>query len=119
MYNKKHLKKLSKSKYKNKNKDIFRLLVNKTNNNIYARIISNDNKIIIDVSTLSKDIKKILIEKNIKSNNKLASKIVGEFISKKAILKNIHNVYFDRSKFKYHGKIKCLAESSREYGLVF
>jgi large subunit ribosomal protein L18 len=47
------------------------------------------------------------------------SKIVGSYLAKKALEKNVKNVVFDRSGYKYHGRVKAVAEGAREGGLVF
>lgn len=91
-----------------------RLCVHKTNQHMYAQIISGDScKTLVCASTLESIIKK---ECACTSNKKSAS-IVGKFIAKRAVNKGIKNVSFDRSGFKYHGRIKALANSARENGL--
>ena len=94
----------------------FRLLVHRTNNNMYAQILSKDaSKVLVAASTLSKDIKE-----QIKSGgNKEAAALVGKLVATKALEKNISEVVFDRSGFLYHGRVKALAESARENGLKF
>ena len=52
-------------------------------------------------------------------NNKDAAKAVGEAIAKQAIDVGIRCVCFDRNRYKYHGRVKALAEACREGGLVF
>ena len=63
------------------------------------------------------------IEKDIKSGpktNKISvCKIVAEKLAKKAIEKNIKKIYFDRGKFKYHGRVKEFAETLRKNGMEF
>mgnify|MGYP005686691893 CR=1 FL=1 len=54
-----------------------------------------------------------------KVGNQESEKKVGEFVSKRAIEKGIKKVTFDRSGYKYHGRVKSLAESAREAGLEF
>ncbi len=94
-----------------------RLVVYKTPLHIYAQIISDliFSKVIVSASTLEK--KKYFLLKN--KGNKYASYIIGKIIAKRSLNKGISNVVFDRSGFKYHGRIKILAESAREHGLLF
>ena len=47
------------------------------------------------------------------------SNLIGEILAKRAKEKNIINVYFDRGEYKYHGRVKALADSAREVGLKF
>lgn len=94
----------------------YRLLVHRTNSNIYAQILDKETKnTIIAASTLSKDIKS-----NIKNGGNIAAAIlVGQLVAEKAKQKNIEDVVFDRSGFLYHGRIKALADSARQHGLKF
>lgn len=94
----------------------YRLLVHRTNNNIYAQILDKNTKnTIIAASTLSKDIKN-----NIKNGGNIsAAMLVGKLVAEKAHEKDIKDVVFDRSGFLYHGRIKALADSARQNGLNF
>ena len=93
--------------------DCPRLAVCRTNKNIIAQIIDDENgKTLVYVSTLDKDIKT-------KKANKEAAKEVGTLIAKRAIEKNIKNVVYDRGGYIYHGIVKELAEAAREAGLEF
>lgn len=97
---------------------IKRLSVFKSNNHIYAQILDESgNNVLAQVSTLSKAIISGL--KSNKGSNVEAAKLVGSEIARLAIEKGIKNVAFDRSGFKYHGRIKAVAELAREGGLVF
>lgn len=94
-----------------------RLSVYKSNSNIYAQII--DDKLgttLVSASTLDKDIIELLGKKvaNIK-----AAEIIGQSIGKKAIDKGLVNIVFDRGGYKYHGKVKALADAARSAGLKF
>ncbi|MDR1488335.1 MAG: 50S ribosomal protein L18 [Holosporales bacterium] len=94
----------------------YRLVVNRTNNHIYAQIIDkNGKKTILEASTLSKEGKAVV--KN--GGNKDAAVYVGKTIAEKAKAKDIKDVVFDRSGFLYHGRVKILADSARENGLNF
>lgn len=93
-----------------------RLLVHRTNNHIYAQILDKSGEnTIVHVSTLSKEVRDIV--KN--GGNKEAAICVGKIVAEKAKEKKISSVVFDRSGFLYHGRIKVLADSARENGLVF
>jgi len=93
----------------------FRLSVSRSAKNISAQII-DDNKNITILSSSSK-------EKSIKSLNKKnkteLSQIVAEHLAKKAIEKKITKIYFDRGLYKYHGRVKILAETLRKNGMEF
>lgn len=82
---------------------------------MYAQIIDDSQgKTLTAASTLSAEAREI---KN--GGNKAAATFVGKLIAEKAKKLNISEVVFDRSGFLYHGRIKALADSARENGLVF
>ena len=100
------------SKLKRINSDKPRLTVFRSLKNIYAQII-DDNKQITLVSASSK-------EKNIEKMPKSkVSEVVGKLIAERSAKKGVKEVYFDRGKYKYHGRIKLLAETARTEGLKF
>jgi len=93
-----------------------RLTVFRSNTNIYAQIIDgNDNKIIATASTLESEVKKKLKSRS----NVDAAVEVGKRIAEKAVKAGVKIVAFDRSGYKYHGRIKALADAARENGLTF
>ena len=94
-----------------------RLSVYRSLDNIYAQIIDDSTgNTLVAISSLAKDAKSEV--KSVKGKiNK--SKLVGNLIAKKALEKNIQQVVFDRGGFKYHGRIKALADGAREGGLKF
>lgn len=93
-----------------------RLCVNRTPRHIYAQLITpNGAKILFSASTLDKEVKAAGGAKG----NVASAAIVGKFIAKRALAEGIKQVAFDRSGFKYHGRIKALAEAAREEGLQF
>ena len=95
-------------------KDRFRLCISRSAKNISAQIIDEkNNKTIISATSNIKDLK----EKNKKKSE--LSEIVAAKLAEKAKEKNITKVYFDRSTFKYHGRIKIFAETLRKNGLEF
>lgn len=93
-----------------------RLNVFRSSRHIHAQIIDDVNGItLVAASSISPDVKSDLAY----SGNVDAAKKVGAAIARKAIEKNITTVVFDRNGFLYHGRIKALAESARENGLIF
>jgi large subunit ribosomal protein L18 len=92
-----------------------RLSVHRTPQHIYAQIFDSDSKVLAAASTLQKDVREGL--KN--TGNATAAAAVGKAIAEKAKIAGIKQVAFDRSGFKYHGRIKALADAARESGLTF
>lgn len=93
-----------------------RLSVHRTPKHIYAQIIGSDGSTVVAAcSTVQADIKKEIVY----GGNKDAAKIVGKSIAEKAKAAGIEAVAFDRSGFKFHGRVKDLAEAARENGLQF
>ena len=91
-----------------------RLTVFRSNSHMYAQIMNpQGSEIIVSASTNESDLK----QKN-NSNNE-AAVVVGKVIAERALKKGIDNVAFDRSGYKYHGRVKALADSAREAGLNF
>ena len=102
-------------KLKKVNSERYRLTVFKSARNISAQIIDDiNNKTIVTASSVEKDIKKIA-----KTKKSDLSLFVGETLAKRANIKNITKVYFDRGHHKYHGRVKLLAEALRKNGLEF
>ncbi|HFD11253.1 MAG TPA: 50S ribosomal protein L18 [Crenotrichaceae bacterium] len=93
-----------------------RLTVHRTPRHIYAQITSADgSKVFVAVSTIQKAIKD-----TVKSTSNLeAASQVGKSIAEKAAAAGITDVAFDRSGFKYHGRVAALADAARENGLKF
>ena len=93
-----------------------RLCVYKSLSQIYVQIIDDVNdKVLTGISTLNK-----VVKAEIKYGGNIeAAKKIGESIGRKAIEMGITKVVFDRNGFKYHGRIKALAEAAREAGLIF
>lgn len=110
------LKRATKARCKIKKLNTIRLSVHKTSQHIYAQIISGDGThTLAAASTLQPEIKSsIEYTGNIK-----AAVEVGKRIAEKAISAGITEVAFDRSGFKYHGRVKALADAAREAGLKF
>ena len=92
-----------------------RLTVHRTPQHIYAQIFDSNSKVLASASTLQKDVREGLKS----TGNATAAAAVGKAIAEKAKIAGIKQVAFDRSGFKYHGRIKALAEAARANGLEF
>ena len=96
-----------------------RLAVHRTNMHIYATIISPDAKILASASTAEAEVRKELAGQSGKGGNTAAAALVGKRVAEKALKAGIAEVAFDRSGFRYHGRVKAVAEAAREAGLKF
>ncbi len=93
-----------------------RLSVHRTPRHTYAQVFSGETgKVVASASTLSADVKSEIKY----PGNVDAAAAVGKVIAEKARAAGIESVAFDRSGFKYHGRVKALADSAREHGLKF
>lgn len=93
---------------------VHRLCVHRTPQHIYAQIIAPEgNRVVVSASTLNKDVRSGLKG----TGNIAAAAAVGREIAERAKQAGIEKVAFDRSGFKYHGRIKALADAAREAGL--
>ena len=93
--------------------DRCRLTVFRSSKHIYAQIINdNSGKTIVSASSLTKDFKE-------KGSDISGASKVGTIIGEKGINAGIKDVFFDRGRYKYHGRVKALAEGAREAGLIF
>ena len=93
--------------------DKCRLTVFRSSKHIYAQIIDdNSGKTIASASSLTKDFKE-------KGSDISGASKVGAMIGEKGINAGIKDVFFDRGRYKYHGRVKALAEGAREAGLIF
>lgn len=93
-----------------------RLCVFRSARHIYAQIIEDTTgKTLVAVSTLTGDV----LRDQVYPGNVEAAKAVGKVIAQKALEQDIKEVVFDRNGFLYHGRVKALADSAREAGLVF
>ncbi len=97
-----------------------RLTVTRTNQHIYASVISADgSKVLASASTAEVEVRNQLASVQGKGGNANAAKLVGERIAKKAQAAGVEQVAFDRAGFRYHGRVKALADAAREAGLKF
>ena len=93
-----------------------RLCVHRTPRHIYAQIISPDgDRVLASASTLDSDVRKDVE----KTGGAAAAAVVGKVVAERARAAGISRVAFDRSGFKYHGRVKALADAARESGLEF
>jgi len=93
-----------------------RLSVHKTPRHIYAQVLAPDSsRVVVCASTLEKGLKGQL--KN--GGNVEAATVIGRMIAERAVKAGVTEVAFDRSGFKYHGRIKALADAARENGMKF
>lgn len=93
-----------------------RLTVHRTPQHIYAQVIAGDGvQVLAAASTLSKDLRSQIKH----GGNVESASVVGKAIAEKATAAGVSEVAFDRSGFKYHGRVKALADAARESGLKF
>ena len=93
-----------------------RLAVHRTNAHIYVQLISDDGaKVLASASTVEKEVRASVAN----GGNKAAAEAVGKRIAAKLKTLGIAEVAFDRGGFRYHGRVKALADAAREAGLKF
>lgn len=93
-----------------------RLCVYKTPQHIYAQLIApNGSQVLASAASVTKEFKQIMAY----GGNIKAATVIGKMIAEQAKSVGVTQVAFDRSGFKYHGRIKALAEAARENGLIF
>ena len=107
------LRRARKSRSNIRNQESPRLTVYRSSQHFYAQIFDSlGSKVIVSASTVEKDM-------NLKSNNIDAAMQVGKKVEERGIKNGVKKVVFDRSGYRYHGRIKALADSAREAGLEF
>ena len=107
------LRRARKSRSNIRNQESPRLSVYRSSQHFYAQIFDSlGSKVIVSASTVEKDM-------NLKTNNIDAAVQVGKKVAERALENGIKKVVFDRSGYRYHGRIKALADSAREAGLEF
>lgn len=93
-----------------------RLCIHRTPRHIYAQIIdSSGDKVLASASTLDRELRK---DMNV-TGNSVAAAAIGKAVAERAKAAGVSAVAFDRSGFKYHGRVKALADAARESGLEF
>jgi large subunit ribosomal protein L18 len=99
-----------------RNNGAIRLTVHRTNGHIYAQITSPaGDKVLASASSLEKDLRAQIKH----GSTRKAAEIVGQRIAAKAKEKGIEKVAFDRAGYRYHGRVKALADAARAGGLKF
>lgn len=109
------IKRSRKTRARIKTLNAIRLSVHRTPRHIYAQLIAADGKVLAVTSTLDPALRAECVN----GGNIAAAKLVGEAIAKKALELKISSIAFDRSGFRYHGRVKALADAARSGGLVF
>ena len=114
--NQQRLRRATRTRAKIRELEVPRLSVHRSNAHIYAQLLAPcGSKTLASASTLEKDLRSQLKS----SGNKEAAALVGKLVAERAIKAGITQVAFDRSGFKYHGRVKALADAARESGLLF
>ena len=110
------LRRAVKSRMRIKAQGADRLCVFRSPRHIYAQVIAaNGAQVLASASTLDKEVRGRI--KN--GSNREAAGIVGQVVAERALKAGITTVAFDRSGFKFHGRIKALADAAREQGMKF
>ena len=109
------LRRASRARAKIRELKALRLSVHRTSQHIYAQIFDVESKVLAVASTVQKGVRGDLKG----TGNIAAAAAVGKAIAEKAKAAGITQVAFDRSGYKYHGRIKALADAAREGGLQF
>lgn len=95
---------------------VVRLTVFRSNQHIYAQIISGcGSRVLASASTLEASVRSQVVN----GGNKAAAAVVGKLIAERARAAGVETVAFDRAGFLYHGRVQALAEAAREGGLKF
>ncbi len=110
------LRRAARARAKLRELEVYRLTVHRTPRHIYAQVLTHDSsKVIATASTLDAEVKKDLKA----TGNIDAATAVGKTIAERAAKQGVTEVAFDRSGFRYHGRVKALADAARENGLQF
>ncbi len=110
------LRRARKTRLKQREIEAVRLTVHRTNSHIYAQIIAaGGERVLASASTLEKEVRSKLAN----GGNIKAAELIGQRIAEKAKQAGLESVAFDRSGYRYHGRIKALADAARAGGLKF
>jgi large subunit ribosomal protein L18 len=110
------LRRARKTRLKLREIEAVRLTVYRTNSHIYAQIIApGGDQVLASASTLEKEVRGQIAN----GGNVKAAEVVGQRIAEKAKRAGLESVSFDRSGYRYHGRVKALAEAARAGGLKF
>ena len=108
------LRRARKARLKMRELETVRLCVYRSSQHIYAQVLSADGgKVLASASTLDKELR------DAATGNVDAAKKVGQLVAERAKAAGVTQAAFDRSGFKYHGRVKALADAAREGGLEF
>jgi large subunit ribosomal protein L18 len=114
--NESRLRRARQTRHKIREVGAVRLTVHRTNAHIYAQITSaSGDKVLATASSVEKEVRAQLKH----GANRKAAELIGQRIAAKAKEKGIDKVAFDRAGYRYHGRIKALAEAARAGGLKF
>jgi large subunit ribosomal protein L18 len=110
------LKRAKATRIKINNSNRYKLLIHRSNKHIYAQVLDPSSKnVVASVSTIEAEVRKQYPN----GGTIEAAKYIGQLIAKKSLESQIDQVAFDRSGFKYHGRVKALAEAARAEGMKF
>lgn len=110
------LKRAKRTRMKIRESNVLRLTVNRTPRHMYAQVIGYEDggdRVLVQASTLDESLK------NGNGGNVDAASAVGTLLAERAVAAGVRKVAFDRSGYKYHGRVKALAEAARAHGLEF
>lgn len=111
------LRRAKRSRAKIAERGVHRLSVHRTPRHIYAQVIApNGSEVVAAASTVDKG---LVGDVEGSTGNASAAAVVGRVIAERAKAKGVERVAFDRSGFRYHGRVKALADAAREAGLEF
>jgi large subunit ribosomal protein L18 len=97
-----------------------RLTIFRSNAHIYASIVAAEgDRVLVSASTNEAELRAKLAGQTGKGGNATAAALVGQRVAQKALAAGIDSVAFDRAGYRYHGRVKALAEAAREAGLKF
>jgi large subunit ribosomal protein L18 len=106
----------TRSAIRRKTTGIVRLSVFRSSKNIYAQLIDDENGVtLVAASTLEKELRDALKT----GADKAAAEAVGKLVAERALEKGLSKVVFDRGGYRFHGRVKALADGAREAGLKF
>ena len=110
------LRRATRARAKIKELGVYRLSVHRTPQHIYAQVFAPDTaQVVVAASTVDKELRPSLKH----GGNVDAAIAVGKLVAERAKAAGVTRVAFDRSGFKYHGRVKALADAARENGLEF
>ncbi len=112
------LRRAKKTRHKIHRLNVTRMSVYRTPRHIYAQIIApQGGQVLASASTLDPEVKTELAKDKLATGNVAAAKVVGKVIAQRAKKAGVDKLAFDRSGFRYHGRIKALADAAREGGI--